>query len=472
MNRYLFSLLLAFAGGAVVGQESDSLQHYTRVALRDNPGVKAAYHDYMAASKAAKSAGAFDDPTLEIGIFPRPLEYAGEREIARFQLMQMFPWFGTRAAARDESEHMARMAREQYRERVDALRAEVAARWYDLCLARRRWLANEEQLQLLEQLERLAARRFAAGTTTTATYTNEKRDAKSMTAATPAAASGMTGMTTNMPAGKSDAGSMSAMNDNGMSGSGAGLANVLRLQAERAGLESEAGAILSELAAGKATFNALLDREPWHEVVIPDSCPLLAVAFDAGEIARLLVERNPALAMIREERLAAGARTDMARKMGYPMFGVGAQYMLTRPRDGEMEMNGNAGMIMPMFSITIPVSRGKYRAAREQGEQLQRASDERYRDAYRRLEAELYRHRRALDEATRKIALARKRTELARAARELSLRALASGNGALDDALQVQRQLSGYRLDEAAAIIEYNAAAAAALQLIPPPREQ
>ncbi|MDR0766201.1 MAG: TolC family protein [Odoribacteraceae bacterium] len=470
MNKYILLLLLSLAAAAAAARERDSLQHYTRLALRDNPGVKAAYHAYLSALHAVPAAGALDDPVLEAGFFPRPLEYADGREVARFQVMQMFPWFGTRRAARAGATRMSRAALEQFRERVEALRVEVSAAWHALCLTRQRWLANEEQRQYLEQLERLAMQRFTAATGISAVAVAPREETKTVAAAP---AGGMAGMSASPATGGNDAGSMSAMNDGGMITGATGLASVLQLQAERAALESEAGGILSELAAGKAAFNALLDRPPASDVVIPDSCSLSPLAFDATAAALLLDERNPMLAMIREEQLAAAAETAMTRKMGYPMLGVGVQYMLSRPLAGAAAMSGDhAGgmdMIMPMLTVTLPVSRGKRRAAVAQARHAELENEQRYRDARRRLEAELHRHRHAIDEAAREIALARRQATLARSILELSLRALAAGQGTLDDVIRVQRQLAATRRREISAIIKHNAAIDAAGQLVPAP---
>ena len=151
MNSYsVFTVfLLAVAGNGAAAQTSDSLWHYTEVAVRDNPGIKAAYHAYRSALGSIPAAGALDDPLLEVGVFPRPLEYVDGKEVARLQVMQMFPWFGTRAAARAEASAMARMTLEEYRESVYRLRGEVATSWYALCLLRQRQVTNNEQRQLL-----------------------------------------------------------------------------------------------------------------------------------------------------------------------------------------------------------------------------------------------------------------------------------------------------------------------------------
>ena len=74
------------------------------------------------------------------------------------------------------------------------------------------------------------------------------------------------------------------------------------------------------------------------------------------------------LGMFEEEELAYRAKNEMDKKMSYPMLGLGLQYMLigenkTASMDSGMkpEMSG-MDMIMPMFSISIPIYRNKYKA--------------------------------------------------------------------------------------------------------------
>ena len=87
----------------------DSLSHYLEQAARSNPQVNADFMLYKASLEKIPQAGAFADPELEIGFFVKPMETLMGKQIADFTLMQMFPWFGTRKAARSEASEMARI---------------------------------------------------------------------------------------------------------------------------------------------------------------------------------------------------------------------------------------------------------------------------------------------------------------------------------------------------------------------------
>jgi outer membrane protein TolC len=245
-------------------------------------------------------------------------------------------------------------------------------------------------------------------------------------------------------------------------------------------VESMMESLLSEIAAGKARFNTLLNRPSWSEVSLPDSLELIPFRPDTERILREISERNPMLGMYREEVLAYEAKAAMDRKMGYPMFGVGLQYMLMAPLpaaapaasgmdDGmsapaPMAMNGK-DMLMPMLSVSIPLYRSKYKAAQKESRLLQQAGEAKQADAFNRLEVELYRSVYLLEDAARKIDLYRQQAELAHTTAALSTQEFISGKTGLGSVIQVHRQLLDYRLKEAEAIAAYNTTVAAIQKL-------
>jgi outer membrane protein TolC len=423
---------------------------------------------------------------LEIGFFLEPMEIVGGREIAQFQLMQMFPWFGTKKAARTEAQHMAKMAFEEFREMRDNLFLEVYTQWYILCSLQQKQINSEENKKLLQQLETLARQRFASGGNASGkTKKRERGQGEKEAGMGQASMSGMN-MGMNIPSGNVAPGN-SGMQENGnnMSGmnmgntSSSGLSEVLRVQLEIVEIENNIENSLSEIVAAKARFNALLNRPPESEVLISQEFAQNLYLFDLEALLQTIKEQNPQLGMIREEALAYKAKGEMEKKMSYPMFGIGLQYMLigktpvsnANPDTGTMPdghanggtntsnvmqgMNGK-DMIMPMLSISLPIFRGKYKAAQKESQLLRQASEEKYFSTQNILEATLYQFKHQLDEAQRKIGLYRKQSELARTTYELITGEFAAGKSDLSAAIQVQRQLMDYQFKKAEAIAAYN----------------
>ncbi|MDD5346404.1 MAG: TolC family protein, partial [Proteiniphilum sp.] len=283
----LFGVILVVLGfmgpHPVAAQTPDSLDRYLETAAKNNPGLNADFLAYKASLEKVPQAGAWPDPQLDIGFFLKPMDIVGGRQIADFTLMQMFPWFGTKKAAQTEATHMARMAYARFTETRDNLFLEVYTQWYLLSTLVQQLRNNRENLQLLKQLEELALRKVSSSS------------------------SGMS---------------------SGMGNTAPGMSDVLRVQLEMAEIENNIESILSEIAAEKAKFNALLNRSTDREVILPDSIAKVPFFFDEGVTMSEIENRNPMLDMLVEEEQAYRAKGEMDQKMSYPMFGIGLQYML------------------------------------------------------------------------------------------------------------------------------------------------
>lgn len=439
--------------------QTDSLSQYLKIAAENNPGVKADFLVYQAALQKVPQAGALQDPQLDFGFFLQPMEITDGKQVADIKLMQMFPWFGTRKAARTEAQHMAKMAFEQFRETRDKLFLDVYTQWFTLCRLQQQLINNRENRKLLSQLEELALRRFATGgikPSASGEKQTAKREGNSATSNN--ATQGMN-MTVS-PSPLSPSPSMSGMSAGNMGGASSGMSDVLRIQLEIAEMDNNLENIRSEIQAEKVKFNALLNRPAESGVQIPDSLRQIPFLFDIGAVKTLSATQNPMLNMINEEESAYRAKAEMDRKMSYPMFGIGLQYMLINKKtDAGMssmsDMNGK-DMIMPMVSVSIPIYRNKYRAQQRENVFLQQASREKYINTQNMLEAELHRVKHQLDNALRRISLYRKQTELAQATYNLLIQEFASGKNDLSNVIQVQRQLLDYELKTAEAVADHN----------------
>lgn len=422
MKQYnLFGVILVMLGlmssHPVGAQTPDSLDRYLETAAKNNPGLNADFLAYKASLEKVPQAGAWPDPQLDIGFFLKPMDIVGGRQIADFTLMQMFPWFGTKKAAQTEATHMARMAYARFTETRDNLYLEVYTQWYILSTLVQQLHNNRDNLQLLKQLEELALRKVSSSS------------------------SGMS---------------------SGMGSTAPGMSDVLRVQLEMAEIENNIESILSEIAAEKAKFNALLNRPVDREVILPDSIAKVPFYFDEGVAMSEIENRNPMLDMLVEEEQAYRAKGEMDQKMSYPMFGIGLQYMLigesaTAQMEQGMdpEMTG-MDMIMPMVSISIPLFRNKYKAQQRESRFLWQSAREKYDNTLNMLQSDLFRLKHQLDDAERKITLYRKQEQLARTTYQLVVQEFISAKSDLTNVIQVQRQLLDYQLREAEAIAEYN----------------
>src|SRR5690606_31346657 len=65
---------------SLTAQESDSLNLYLEIAGRNNPGLNADFLTYKSSLEKVHQAGAWSDPTMEIGFFLKPMDIVGGRQ--------------------------------------------------------------------------------------------------------------------------------------------------------------------------------------------------------------------------------------------------------------------------------------------------------------------------------------------------------------------------------------------------------
>lgn len=382
----------------------------------------------------------------------------------------MFPWFGTRKAARNEATEMSRMAYEQFREARNNLFYEVKSQWYQLCNLNEQYKNTQANLALLEQLEKLALNRYSAPSanapastvppitgnvvTPPASNGNSMDNMGGMGSSTQAAPQGS-------PAGNASVQGMASgpMGSSMGTGSSSGtMSDVLRIQIEKAELQNNLELIVSNRTAAEARFNALLNRRQDMRVAVPDSLRQLHLLIDDQAMTDSIITANPMLSMLEAEANAYRAKAEMDKKMSYPMFGIGLQYSLVGKSNNSMVMDNMNGMdmVMPMFKISIPIFRKKYQAQQKESRHYRQASELKYENTLNQLQSEYQTVKQQLADASRKIALYQKQQELSLSTWQLIVREFSAGTTSLTDVIQVERQLLDYRLKKSEAIAEYN----------------
>ncbi len=110
----------------------DSLYYYLELAAKNNPTVLQRFYEYQAALQKVPQVGSLPDPELTFGVFLKPMELIMGKQTADIKLMQMFPWFGTLKAARDEMSLMANAKFESFRDAKLQAYYDVQSTWYEL----------------------------------------------------------------------------------------------------------------------------------------------------------------------------------------------------------------------------------------------------------------------------------------------------------------------------------------------------
>ena len=417
-NKILYFLcigLFACYGSAYatgIDNKEDSLAVYIAEAIRNNPSLKSEYQAYQAQMANAKGAGVLSDPQLSVGVFPQAMHHVNGKQLATITIMQMFPWFGTLKAGREQMEYKAQEAYQKFREKSLSTAFDVEKQWYSILATQEKVKAVKRKRALLNDIKKVAIYLYK-------NYT---------------------------------------------SGLGTKMSDQLRLDAEEERLKEQTESLETQLTLQKQQFNITLHRRPNVALSLPDSIPLRQMpTFNWTEIER----NNPKLAQYSAIQKAFKSQEKQARAKGMPMIGVGLQYMVNGKVDMPMmpKMNGK-DMVMPMVSVTIPVYRKKITSAIHSAQLMERSTAYNYQSQLDALQSTYLSIEQRADDVKRKLKLYESEVSLLNRTLELMQKEYATGAASLTDILQTTRESIDYDLLKAEANAQYNTITAEAIQLL------
>lgn len=293
--------------------QAQNLEDYYAIAAENNPGLKSQYAQFEAAMQKVSQVNSLPDPTLSFGYFISPVETRVGPQKAKFSLNQMFPWFGTLSAQGDVATLMAEAKYQSFLDARNRLFYQVAAAYYPLYEQKEGIKIVQKNMEILDTYKAISTAKFKNG--------------------------------------------------NGS------LVDVLRVDILLKESQTDLEILKKKETSLLTSFNKLLNRESQLEVMITDN---LAMEF-MPEMYRKdsLLTDNPLLHSVDLKIKAQEAAKDVAIKQGLPKFGIGLDYVLVAERnDVDISDNGK-DILMPMVSITLPIFRGKYKAAQKEAQLLQ-----------------------------------------------------------------------------------------------------
>ena len=417
-NKILYFLcigLFTYYGSAyATGKDNkeDSLAVYIAEAIRNNPALKSEYQAYQAQMANAQGAGVLSDPQLSVGLFPQAMHHVNGKQLATITIMQMFPWFGTLKAGREQMEYKAQEAYQKFREKSLSTAFKVEKQWYSILATQEKVKAVKQKRALLNDIKKVAIylyKNYTAG-----------RDTK--------------------------------------------MSDQLRLDAEEERLKEQTESLETQLTLQKQQFNITMHRQPNAALSLPDSIPLRRMpTFNWTEIER----NNPKLAQYSAIQKAFKSQEEQTRAKGMPMIGVGLQYMLNGKVDMPMMPNMNGkDMVMPMVSVTIPIYRKKITSAIHSAQLMERSAAYNYQSQLDALQSTYLSIEQRADDIKRKLKLYESEVSLLNRTLELMQKEYATGATSLTDILQTTRESIDYDLLKAEANAQYNTITAEAIQLI------
>ena len=388
IKKCYFSIVIAtLFFGIIESVQAQTLDDYLAVAAENNPRVKAAYAEFEAALLEVPQVSSLPDPTLTVSAFGRMVETRLGPQEARFSLMQMFPWFGTLDAKADVAALMAEAEFQAFLQVRNEVFFEVSEQFYDLYELDQRLEFQVENLEILQNYKDLALSKVRAG--------------------------------------------------------GGALSDVLQVDLMRNEVLTTIEILKLKKQPLLAAFNALLDREKFSEVILPENLDAENVIFEPLEVDVL---QNPQLQEMEKMAASAQARKEVAIKEGMPSIGVGLDYVIVGERTDMQVQESGRDAIMPMLAISLPIYRKKYRAARKQAEFLEDSYNQRREGMLNQLQAELEQAFFEVQEAKATLLLYQKQVESSQQVLNLLLSGYRNAASKFEEILRVRQELLKYQL--------------------------
>ncbi len=453
-----------------ISSDSSRMDQYLEIAVKNNPGIKASFSQYLAALQRVPQVGALPDPQAAMNFFLKPMEQVSGNQIGSISVMQMFPWFGTLRSSKDEASGMAKARYQQFEADKADLFYKVKSSWYLLNKYYRQVKLVEENLSFLQSFENLSLIKFQSPGESSGRPGSQGMNQTPGTSSNRSGtgSTGMGGMNNNSqtPQNPQSKNSMSSGGGASMGSKQTGLSDVLRIRMEILDQQNRLALLKDQVKTEMVTFNSLLNRNSGAEVPFADSIGKEHLPVPVLAIADSIMKNNPMLSMNEAESQSYAAMAEKSRKMGLPMVGLGLNYMFIQKQSGNMSMMNGKDMIMPMINFSIPVYRKKYKAMKKEAELLQESALQKNADLKNSLFVQYQQLIQDLNEADRRIKLNNDQADLAKKTTGLLLSGYTSGTVDFEELIRMQYKVLDYKFQGIEAVKDYNIAIAQAEKLM------
>jgi outer membrane protein TolC len=361
-----------------------TLKDYVGYAEAHNAELKSSYQQWVAATKEVVQAKTLPDPQLGYGSY---LPDMYEKQVV--SITQMFPWFGKINARTDAAAKKAEAAKQKYQAARLSLLKEVKNDFYEYSYLVRATAIAGTNLDLLKRFEEITR-------------------TKHITADT-------------------------------------GHPDVIRSQVETAKMENMLKGLERLREPTISRLKALLNLPADMNLPAPEQGDFEPAPLDYELFVNLLRQKNPELAGLGFEAMAAKSKVKSAEKNFYPDIGIGLQFEQMKRPGGNTQDSYRDTMLL--LSLNVPLWQDSYRSGQRQAvaeaTSIEQQRVETENDILAKSAQAYYEY----NDSIKRIGLYRE-TLIPKAEEQLrsSEAAYRGGNADLNTLLDAQRTLTDYRL--------------------------
>jgi len=376
--------------------------HYRQQLTENSPVLRAQRKSVEAYYQSSLKSGYLPEPTLGVGWFLLPVETRLEARYLRFSVNQMLPWVGSLKAERrlaDAAFHSQEMHLQAATAREWATFSKTYWSWFEW----QAWYSIEEQnLQWLEQFEPILRSRLGAGAASMADY----------------------------------------------------LRLDVRLQEVRLALE----ALKQKVYPWQVKLNRMLDRPDSTSIVLPDT--LLPPDSLWLVVDSQMMNDHPQVQAIQHQWTAAGEQRTLAKLLRKPRLEVGLDYMVVSKLLTMSSSQNAHNMLMPMFSVSLPLWGKRYQAAEAESIAWQQRLEYELTATVNELQSNWAEVRFELWESYRWYYLYASSIEKLNTTLQLLISSYAQSGQDFEEVLRLQQQLFEYKKKQISAYVRFQQAKA------------
>lgn len=393
--KLLLATVLVVSASTLSAQE---LGDYQKIAAENNPGLRADYKEFEAALERAATVGSLPNPTLSFGYFLSPVETRVGPQQAKVSLSQMFPWFGSLSAKENRLKQQAEARFNAFEDSKNRLFLDVAKAYYPLAEVEEEIRLEKENLELWKNLKSFVRQQFESG--------------------------------------------KSPMSD------------VLIVDMSIRESKTKIEVLESRMGELKAEFNALLNRDESEEVEIQTELKLDGL--EEMQAADSLIQNNPKLSVYDRQIESTRFAEEAAKKSGLPGIGLGIDYVMVGERSGVDLPDNGKDAVMPMVSVSLPIFRRQYKAAKREAQLMRESYELKKENAQNELEAELSTAKARLFQKAEWVNLYERQIEEAKRILQLLQSEYANSGTRFDEVLRVRQKINEYEKLKVEALVGYH----------------
>jgi len=375
------------------------LDTYLKLAAENNPSLKKAFNEYRASLEKISSAKSLPDPQIMFQYFITPLVYEMGKQRFSISASQMFPWFGQLSAQEQYASEIAKSKYYAFINERNHLFFNIKKTYYNLYLNHKAISIVHENIKILNTIKELAKINFENGKNS--------------------------------------------------------LADVLRIEIELAKLETELANLKDNQYTLIKEFEKYINKKIDHSISFPDTLWEDTLSISKSTLLDSVFSHHPLLFQKENEILSYAKQINIAKKMSYPAFSIGLNYMNMSKKAGNIPDNGK-DMFMPEIGMSLPIYRKKYHSMIKEAKFMQEASLFEKENLKNDLSYELEKSYFEYLSNKRNINLYKKLYKLAKDARQILLTSYSTGNTSLEEVLKMHEEEISYALQLEQARVSLN----------------